>query len=126
MHVFAVCQAGSLRWRVRMRQQRLHRCTSTLWRDVTDRSYSLEKVGLGMGLDDERPGAHALQVPNGELTAKQLRFCAGCIEPYGEKGCADITTRANLQLRGVTLGEADQIMEARPPPARNPTARLCR
>lgn len=53
------------------------------------------------------------QVPNGELTAKQLRFLAGCIEPYGEKGCADITTRANLQLRGLTLGEADQIMEVR-------------
>ena len=53
------------------------------------------------------------QVPNGELTAKQLRFLAGCIEPYAEKGCADITTRANLQLRGLTLGEADQIMEVR-------------
>lgn len=54
-----------------------------------------------------------VQVPNGELTAKQLRFLAGCIEPYAEKGCADITTRANLQLRGLTLGEADQIMEVR-------------
>ena len=53
------------------------------------------------------------QVPNGELSAAQLRFLAGCIEPYGEKGCADITTRANLQLRGLTLAEADQIMEAR-------------
>jgi len=63
-------------------------------------------------------------VPNGELTAKQLRFCAGCIEPYGEKGCADITTRANLQLRGVTLGEADQIMEARLPPAWTLRSRL--
>ncbi len=63
-------------------------------------------------------------MPNGELTAKQLRFCAGCIEPYGEKGCADITTRANLQLRGVTLGEADQIMEARLPPAWTLRSRL--
>ena len=58
------------------------------------------------------------QVPNGELTAKQLRFLAGCIEPYAEKGCADITTRANLQLRGLTLGEADQIMEVRRPRGR--------
>ena len=52
-------------------------------------------------------------MPNGELSAAQLRFLAGCIEPFGEKGCADITTRANLQLRGLTLAEADQIMEAR-------------
>ena len=26
-------------------------------------------------------------------------------------GCGDITTRANIQLRGVTLAEADQIIE---------------
>lgn len=39
------------------------------------------------------------QVPNGEMTADQLRFMAECIRPYGEDGCADITTRANIQVR---------------------------
>ena len=38
------------------------------------------------------------QVPNGELTAEQLRFLGDCIAPYGADGCADITTRANIQV----------------------------
>ena len=50
------------------------------------------------------------QVPNGELTAAQLRYLGDCIAPYGEDGCADITTRANIQLRGVTLEDADRII----------------
>ncbi len=32
----------------------------------------------------------------------------------GAAGCADITTRANLQLRGMTLGEADHIFMGLP------------
>lgn len=47
-----------------------------------------------------------LQLPNGEMTAEQMRYAASCIRPYGEDGCADITTRANLQLRGVKLEDA--------------------
>ena len=51
-----------------------------------------------------------MQVPNGELSSEQLRRLAGCIKPYGDKGCADITTRANIQLRGVTLEDASDII----------------
>ena len=50
-----------------------------------------------------------MQVPNGELNAQQLRFLGDAIAPFGEAGCGDITTRANVQLRGMTLAEADQI-----------------
>ena len=49
------------------------------------------------------------QVPNGELDAKQLRFLGDAIAPFGDAGCGDITTRANVQLRGLTLAEADEI-----------------
>lgn len=38
-------------------------------------------------------------MPNGELTSEQLRFLGDCIAPYGKDGCADITTRANIQAR---------------------------
>jgi ferredoxin-nitrite reductase len=48
-------------------------------------------------------------VPNGELNAEQLRFLGAAIKPYGADGCADITTRANIQLRGVTLEDASDI-----------------
>lgn len=51
-----------------------------------------------------------MQVPNGELTAEQARFLGGAVRKYGEKGCLDITTRANIQLRGVPLEDAGDIM----------------
>jgi sulfite reductase beta subunit-like hemoprotein len=52
-----------------------------------------------------------MQLPNGELNAEQLRFLGDCIAPYGENGCADITTRASIQLRGVVLEDADKIID---------------
>lgn len=51
-----------------------------------------------------------LKVPNGELNSKQLRMLADCIRPYGTDGCADITTRANIQLRGITLDDSSDII----------------
>ena len=44
------------------------------------------------------------------MTSEQLRYLASVIRPYGADGCADITTRANLQLRGVTLEHADGVV----------------
>jgi len=38
------------------------------------------------------------QLPNGEVTSDQLRYLTSVLEPLGEHGCADITTRANLQV----------------------------
>ncbi|KAG7671214.1 hypothetical protein KSW81_003352 [Nannochloris sp. 'desiccata'] len=52
-----------------------------------------------------------LKVPCGELTSEQLRFLGESIAKYGEDGCADITTRANMQLRGVQLEDADTIID---------------
>lgn len=53
-----------------------------------------------------------VQVPNGELSAKQLRWLGGSIAKI-EGGCGDITTRANIQLRGMTLEESDDIFRVR-------------
>lgn len=50
-----------------------------------------------------------LKVPNGELTAEQLRFLGESIAPYGDDGCADITTRANIQLRGIPADAIDTV-----------------
>lgn len=50
-------------------------------------------------------------MPNGEVTSEQLRFMADSIAPYGDEGCADITTRANLQLRGLTLEDSGPLIE---------------
>ena len=50
------------------------------------------------------------QNPNGELDGRQLRFLGDAIAPYGKAGCADITTRAAIQLRGIPLDGADKIV----------------
>lgn len=52
-----------------------------------------------------------LKVSQGVLSSEQLRALGSIIAPYGEDGCADITTRANIQLRGIELDKADKSME---------------
>lgn len=44
------------------------------------------------------PRIQTPQLPNGEVSSEQLRYVADCLAPYGTDGCADITTRANLQV----------------------------
>lgn len=53
-----------------------------------------------------------LKVPNGIVNSDQMRFYADSVEKYGpERGVVDITTRANIQLRGVKLEDADAIID---------------
>lgn len=52
-----------------------------------------------------------LKVPNGIVNSDQMRFYADCVEPYGDIGVVDITTRANIQLRGVQLEDAPAIID---------------
>lgn len=52
-----------------------------------------------------------LKVPNGIINSDQMRFYADCVEPYGDIGVVDITTRANIQLRGVQLEDAPAIID---------------
>ena len=53
-----------------------------------------------------------MRLPNGVITADSLRFYADSVEPYGpDLGVIDITTRQNIQLRGVTLEDADTIID---------------
>ena len=52
-------------------------------------------------------------MPNGEITSHQLRVLGNQIKPYGDElGVGDITTRGNFQLRGITLGDADKVIQA--------------
>ncbi|RCV08498.1 hypothetical protein SETIT_1G331300v2 [Setaria italica] len=52
-----------------------------------------------------------LKLPNGVTTSEQTRYLASVIEAYGEDGCADVTTRQNWQIRGVTLPDVPAILE---------------
>jgi ferredoxin-nitrite reductase len=53
-----------------------------------------------------------LKVPNGIVNSDQMRFYADSVEKYGEElGVVDITTRANIQLRGVKIEDAPDIID---------------
>ena len=53
-----------------------------------------------------------LRVPNGIVTSDQMRFYAKSVEKYGEdQGVVDITTRQNIQLRGVKIEDAPDIID---------------
>ncbi|CAL9041739.1 ferredoxin--nitrite reductase, chloroplastic [Musa acuminata AAA Group] len=52
-----------------------------------------------------------LKLPNGVTTSEQTRYLASVVEGYGEDGCADVTTRQNWQIRGVTLPDVPAIMQ---------------
>lgn len=53
-----------------------------------------------------------MRVPNGIVNSDQMRFYATCVEPYGEDGgVVDITTRQNIQLRGVKIEDAPTIID---------------
>jgi ferredoxin-nitrite reductase len=53
-----------------------------------------------------------LKVPNGICNSDQMRFYAKCVEKYGDEGgVVDITTRQNIQLRGVKIEDAPEIID---------------
>ena len=52
-----------------------------------------------------------LKLPGGIVSASQMRYLAGVIAAYGEDGCADVTTRQNIQLRGLQLPDVPAILD---------------
>ena len=85
------------------------------WEDVekADMNTRLKWVGL-VHRDKRTPGKFMMRMrlPNGVTNADSMRFYADSIEPYGpELGVMDITTRQNIQLRGVDLQDAPAIIE---------------
>ncbi|NER50144.1 MAG: ferredoxin--nitrite reductase [Symploca sp. SIO1A3] len=59
------------------------------------------------------PGKFMLRMrtPNGILNSTQMRVLAEIVQRYGEDGSADITTRQNIQLRGVRLEDIPDIFD---------------
>lgn len=79
--------------------------------DEGDRDYRLK--WLGVFFRPVTPGKFMLRmrIPSGILTSGQLRVLAEVVQRYGEDGNADITTRQNIQLRGIRLEDIPDIFE---------------
>lgn len=79
--------------------------------DETDLVHRLK--WLGIFFRPVTPGQFMLRlrIANGILNAEQLRVLAGIVQRYGDDGSADITTRQNLQLRGIRFEDFPNIFE---------------
>ncbi|MEB3337509.1 MAG: ferredoxin--nitrite reductase [Leptolyngbyaceae bacterium] len=77
--------------------------------DETDRDHRLK--WLGVFFRPVTPGKFMLRmrIPNGILTSAQMRLFAEVVQRYGEDGSADITTRQNIQLRGIRIEDVPDI-----------------
>ncbi|ACK66478.1 Ferredoxin--nitrite reductase [Rippkaea orientalis PCC 8801] len=77
--------------------------------DKTDLEHRLK--WLGIFYRPVTPGKFMLRMrtPNGILTSEQLKVLGQIIQRYGDDGNADITTRQNLQLRGIRLEDIPDI-----------------
>ena len=83
------------------------------WEEVDETDLQLRLKWYGMFWRPKTPGKFMLRlrVPNGVLSAAQLRVVGSIVERYGDNGSCDITTRQNLQLRGVLLGDLPEILK---------------
>jgi len=77
--------------------------------DKTDLEQRLK--WLGIFHRPVTPGKFMLRMrtPNGILNSEQTQVLAEIIQRYGDDGSADITTRQNIQLRGIRLEDIPEI-----------------
>ncbi len=78
--------------------------------DATDREHRLK--WLGIFWRPVTPGRFMmrLRIPHGISSSAQFHCLADILARYGEQGSADITTRQNLQLRGILLEDTPDIL----------------
>jgi len=81
------------------------------WEAVDKADLETRLKWLGIFYRPVTPGKFMLRMrlPNGVLNSDQMRILASAIERYGDEGTADITTRQNIQLRGIHLEDIPDI-----------------
>jgi ferredoxin-nitrite reductase len=77
--------------------------------DETDRDHRLKWVGVFFRPVTPGKFMMRMRLPNGILTSDQMRVLAEVVQRYGDDGCADITTRQNIQLRGIRIEDLPDI-----------------
>lgn len=77
--------------------------------DETDREHRLK--WMGVFFRPVTPGKFMLRMrmPNGILSSNQMQVLAEVVQRYGDDGSADITTRQNIQLRGIRIEDIPDI-----------------
>jgi ferredoxin-nitrite reductase len=77
--------------------------------DETDRDHRLKWVGVFFRPVTPGKFMMRMRLPNGILNSAQMRVLAEVVQRYGDDGSADITTRQNIQLRGIRIEDLPDI-----------------
>ncbi|MFO7029756.1 ferredoxin--nitrite reductase [Limnospira fusiformis CCALA 023] len=81
------------------------------WEAMDKTDLEMRLKWLGVFFRPVTPGKFMLRlrIPNGTLNSAQMRVLAEIVQRYGDDGSADITTRQNIQLRGIRLEDLPDI-----------------
>ena len=81
------------------------------WEAMDETDLTVRLKWLGIFFRPKTPGKFMLRlrIPHGDLNSEKMRVLAEIVQRYGEDGSADITTRQNLQLRGIRLEDVPDI-----------------
>jgi ferredoxin-nitrite reductase len=84
------------------------------WEALDEATLTIRLKWLGIFFRPVTPGRFMvrLRLPNGVIQADQLEVLADAVDRCGTEGSADITTRQNLQLRGLLLEDMAPLMAA--------------
>ena len=83
------------------------------WEELDKTDLELRLKWYGIFWRPKTPGKFMLRlrIPNGILNSNQLSIIASIVARYGEDGSCDITTRQNLQLRGILISDLPEILK---------------
>ena len=84
------------------------------WENLDEDDLTIRLKWLGIFFRPVTPGRFMvrLRLPNGVIQADQLEVLAEAVDRCGSDGSADITTRQNLQLRGLLLEDMAPLLQA--------------
>ncbi len=82
------------------------------WEALDEATLTIRLKWLGIFFRPVTPGRFMvrLRLPNGVISAEQLAVLAEAVDRCGQHGSADITTRQNIQLRGLLLEDMAPLL----------------
>jgi ferredoxin-nitrite reductase len=91
----------------------IDRLASLGWEQIDEDDLNHRLKWLGVFFRKSTPGKFMIRmrIPNGVLTSAQMRLFGTIMENCGADGVADITTRQNIQMRGIRLEDIPQIFK---------------
>ncbi|MBJ7899544.1 MAG: ferredoxin--nitrite reductase [Cyanobacteria bacterium RI_101] len=83
------------------------------WENIPEEDRDLRLKWLGIFFRPVTPGEFMLRLrlPHGVATSEQLRTIGEIAARYGDRGNGDITTRQNLQIRGIKIEDIPAIFQ---------------